>query len=615
MHKYAFYTPAELKPAGWMRRQLEIQADGLSGALDLVWRDVRDSAWIGGEAEGWERVPYWLDGFIPLAYLLDDEDKKKRAKKYIDAILDRQCADGWICPCTEEERAEYDIWAVFLISKVLLVWYDCSGDARALDAVYRALKNTYELLLEDKVTIKTWGKFRTFEAMIAIERLYEINAEEWLLALTRILRERGADYTQLTEDWKRPINHWRLETHIVNIVMALKSEAVRYRLLGEEYTDEAETLWQVLEKYNGTSVGTFTGDECLSGISPIQGTELCSVVELMYSAETLFSRTGDVKWADRLERAAFNALPATITEDMWAHQYDQMSNQIETVPFPGKSLFRTNGPGSHIFGLEPHFGCCTANFNQGWPKLALSAFMHTEDTIVNVTPIPAILDCEMSGVGVKITTDTLYPFRNSVRYNVSADAPVSFKLKLRVPSWSKSAKIDGAEACVCDDFVTLEREWCGTESFTLEFEREVELCTLANELYFVKYGPLTFSLPIEGKWYPVEYERKGVERKQPYCDWHVYRRGEYAYGFDSSSFTVRECEGDGKPFSHSAPLLEIDARLCPINWEMADGYRNVPAANPADRRAIGEAEVHTLVPYGCTSLRMTELPFVEKQPL
>ena len=615
MHKYAFYTPAEIKPAGWMRKQLEIQAEGLSGALDLVWRDVRDSAWIGGDAEGWERVPYWLDGFIPLAYLLDDEDKKQRAKKYIDAILERQCADGWICPCSEEERAEYDIWAVFLISKVLLVWYDCSGDARALDAVYRALKNTYELLLEDKVTIKTWGKFRTFECMIAIERLYEMNAEPWLVELTRILRERGADYTQLTEDWKRPINHWRLETHIVNIVMALKSEAVRYRLLGEEYTDEAEALWQVLEKYNGTSVGTFTGDECLSGISPIQGTELCSVVELMYSAETLFSRTGDAKWAERLERAAFNALPATITEDMWAHQYDQMSNQIEAVPFPGKSLFRTNGPGSHIFGLEPHFGCCTANFNQGWPKLALSAFMHTEDTIVNVTPIPAVLDCEMSGVGVKIAIDTLYPFRNSVKYTVTSDAPVSFKLKLRVPAWSKSQRIDGADACVCDGFITLDREGCGTDSFTLELEREVELCTLANELYFVKYGPLTFSLPIEGKWYPVEYERKGVERKQPYCDWHVYRKGEYAYGFDSSVFTVRECEGDGIPFSHKAPLLEIDARLCPINWEMADGYRNVPAANPTDRRATGEGEVHTLVPYGCTSLRMTELPFVEKQPL
>ena len=68
MRTWNFYTAKELRPEGWMRRQLEIQAEGLSGNLDKVWRDVRDSAWIGGDAEGWERVPYWLDGFIPLAY-------------------------------------------------------------------------------------------------------------------------------------------------------------------------------------------------------------------------------------------------------------------------------------------------------------------------------------------------------------------------------------------------------------------------------------------------------------------------------------------------------------------------------------------------------------------
>ncbi len=75
-----FFPASELKPRGWLRRQLEIQAGGLAGNLDKVWRDVRDSKWIGGDAEGWERVPYWLDGFIPLAYLLDDEDRKERAK-------------------------------------------------------------------------------------------------------------------------------------------------------------------------------------------------------------------------------------------------------------------------------------------------------------------------------------------------------------------------------------------------------------------------------------------------------------------------------------------------------------------------------------------------------
>ena len=83
MHKGAFQhlTTNELRPAGWLKWQLQVQAEGLSGHLDLVWPDIKESKWIGGDKEGWERVPYWLDGFIPLAYLLDDEELKKRNLK------------------------------------------------------------------------------------------------------------------------------------------------------------------------------------------------------------------------------------------------------------------------------------------------------------------------------------------------------------------------------------------------------------------------------------------------------------------------------------------------------------------------------------------------------
>lgn len=103
----AIFSSDEVKPFGWTGKQLKIQANGLSGNLDKVRRDVRDSAWIGGDAEGLERVPYWLDGFIPLAYLLDDEDMKARAKKYIDAIISYQKQDGWICPCDDDKRAHH----------------------------------------------------------------------------------------------------------------------------------------------------------------------------------------------------------------------------------------------------------------------------------------------------------------------------------------------------------------------------------------------------------------------------------------------------------------------------------------------------------------------------
>ena len=145
MRNMKFYSPSELRPRGWMRRQLEIQAEGLSGNLDKIWRDVRDSAWIGGDADGWERVPYWLDGFIPLAYLLDREDMKDRAKKYIDAILKFQKPDGWICPCEDDKRGEYDPWAIILISKTLSVYYDCSGDERIPRVIYNVLYNFYTL--------------------------------------------------------------------------------------------------------------------------------------------------------------------------------------------------------------------------------------------------------------------------------------------------------------------------------------------------------------------------------------------------------------------------------------------------------------------------------------
>jgi hypothetical protein len=194
MRKWNFFTSKELKPTGWLKRQLEIQAEGLCGNLDKVWRDVRDSAWIGGDADGWERVPYWLDGFIPMAYLLENEDMIARAKKYMDAIMASQCEDGWLCPCSEEKRPKYDTWTVLLIAKVLVVYYDCSGDERATDVLYRMMKNYYDLLSAGTIKLFDWGKYRWFEGFIALNFLWERHEEPWIKELARILKEQGMDY-------------------------------------------------------------------------------------------------------------------------------------------------------------------------------------------------------------------------------------------------------------------------------------------------------------------------------------------------------------------------------------------------------------------------------------
>ncbi len=95
-----------VRPSGWTARQLRIMADGLSGHLDEFWPDVADSQWFGGKAEGWERAPYWLDGAIPLAWLLDDATLKARITAHVDHVIANQRADGWFAPLPAGRRDE-----------------------------------------------------------------------------------------------------------------------------------------------------------------------------------------------------------------------------------------------------------------------------------------------------------------------------------------------------------------------------------------------------------------------------------------------------------------------------------------------------------------------------
>ena len=604
MKKYSFFTSNELKPGGWLRRQLEIQADGLCGNLDRVWPDVSDSAWIGGSHEGWERVPYWLDGFIPLAYLLENDDMIKRAQKYVYAIVDAQQPDGWICPCSADERSDYDLWAVLLITKVLTVYYECSNDAKIPDVIYRVLKNFYELLSSGEVKLFNWGQFRWFEGFIAIDFMYGRCGEKWLLELAAILKAQGADYNEFTELWKTPATSWRYDMHIVNMAMMLKSEAVSCDLLGEEYTDNASRLYDVLYKYNGTPVGTFTGDECLAGLSPSHGTELCSVVELMYSYEHLYACTGEKKWAELLELAAFNALPATISDDMWTHQYDQLSNQIACVTFPGKSPFTTNSIEAHLFGLEPEYGCCTANFGQGWPKLALSAFMHSGDTVVNVVPIPSLLQTD----GLSVALETEYPFENTFRYHVKAEK--NFTLKVRVPSFAENLTVDGILSH--DDELSFNIE-AGTDTvIEISFDTAPVFVRRPHDLCCVKCGSLVFSLPIKYEKHMKEYTRGGVERKFPYCDYELVPTERWGFAYSPAPLELRRNGVSNVPFSGDVPPLSIKTEVYPINWETAEGYDTLCATAPKSSEPTADAFTAELIPYGCAKLRMTESPMISR---
>ena len=140
---------------GWLKQQLQIQANGLSGHLHLFWADVENSSWIGGNADTGlhERTPYWLNGFVPLAYQLSDPDLIATVEKYISYILDHQTSDGWLGNDDIGDGNCY--WSKYPILLVLRMYYEATGNERVIPAMFKFLHTAYNRMFTKPLGV-TW---------------------------------------------------------------------------------------------------------------------------------------------------------------------------------------------------------------------------------------------------------------------------------------------------------------------------------------------------------------------------------------------------------------------------------------------------------------------------
>lgn len=608
----------EVTPRGWLRKQLEIQAEGITADLDEHWEPLANNQWRGGEHDGWERGPYYADGLLPLGQLLGDEELIAKADDWVESFLSWQQDDGWIGPRSAAfDRYPHDTWPRAVVLKVLQQHYETNNDDRSLDAARQFCRLLFESELDER-PLSDWGKFRWQELALGVHWLYEETGEEWLCDLGHDLAEQGYDWIShftggrrlYDFEYDRPAPEWTHETHVVNTAMGIKTPAIHYRQSQSTTAETVQDALLILDAYHGQATGVFTGDENLAGRDPTRGTELCAVVEFMYSLEKLIATFGQVALADRLERVAYNALPATFTSDMQHHQYDQQANQVmcSIGDYPW-----TNGPDANLFGIEPNYGCCTANLHQGWPKFVKHLWMASDSGLVAPCYGPSEVTTTIDGVDVTVIEDTEYPFADTVELIVESSDAVTFSLGLRIPGWSTAGTItlpDGSKVREQGgQFVTIDRKWTNEERVELTFDIPVTCRRGYQGSVSLTRGPLVFSLPIES-----EFQQLGDVRSESMAQHEVFPVSAWNYGLSidhenpDADVSIRRSGIGSVPFDESEPPIELAVSGATVDdWTLAD---TTAGPIPQSPRRVDETTELTLSPYGATTLRITEFPLV-----
>ena len=640
---YIEISASDIKPKGWLLHQLQIMRDGSTGHLDEIHPKLKnDNGWLGGKGDGWEETPYWLDGAVPLAYLLDDTQLKSKVLKYIQWTLNNQRPSGYFGPITKEERekgikvaadncqAGEDWWPKMIMLKVLQQYYLATNDERVIPFMTKYFDYQLKTLKQCPIGKWTeWGASRGAENVMMAQWLYSITRERSLIELASLIESQSFEWSTWlgNRDWvmnaaaNQTDKDW-MRRHAVNLGMALKSPAINYQRTGDKkYLGALKTGWNDLMTLHGLPMGIFSGDEDLHGNDPTQGVELCAIVEAMYSLGKIGQITKDVQYMDALEKMAFNALPTQTTDDYNMKQYFQIANQVQV----SRGVFDFSLPFdrgmNNVFGLRSGYTCCTSNMHQGWTKFASHLWYSTNDGgLAALQYSPNELQTKMNGKAITIREVTNFPFDETVTFEFSVKDSIKFPLTLRIPYWCKASTItvngQRLDQVQAGRTVTITNAWKEGDKVVLTLPMELTTSNWGKNSRAIERGPLVYALKIEERW-----EKGNEPNEGDYMS--VYPTQPWNYGLLKQVIEnpAAHLQVSTRPLTekfvwniHNAPIeITAPAKKIP-NWKVVDGVAHQPVT---DRTGIYKGEVSEtvekikLIPYGCTKVRIVAFPVVK----
>jgi len=642
--------PGAVEPEGWLRDWCLAARDGYTGHMD-EYDDEFKRAWAADHkmtgknllwykgAWPYEGGGYWFDGLARLGFALHDDGLVQQAKRRLDAVADHINPNGifflwWLNKNNPEDHKAvasaldgWPIWACGLLGRAMTGYYAGSGDKHILKALETAYSADADGLRSITGSMSNpWPAFDTYtwtgnkDIANALDAMFDKNRSGLKPTLNRYRTAPDLKPGTTVEN-----------QHVVEFLEGTTPWAVAYLWTGDASYLKAVLGWHdLLERIAMQPSGVPVADEWYGPTGAFRGTETCDVAGYVWSQSALLSVSGEGRIADRLERAFFNAGPATVSRDFKTHVYFQSPNR-----FADKSPDFPHGPmaqgGSYQTKHSPL--CCTAALNRVVPYYVTNMWMATYDNGLAATCYgPCKVTALVSdSVAVVIVCKTDYPFNETIEMSVNPAKNALFPLSFHIPGWcaDPELKVNGSVIKIKQNtkgFVCVSRRWRPGDTVRLHFPMTVSVKTGRDNAQYgpydgvhkptlvsipvkgstqgapyasVSYGPLLFALPIA--------DTKDANTPDPAARWNYALdvKGE-VLGADIS--VERQTMPDKWDWPLSSPLkLHVNAMVC--DWTPLFKNPQLPP-NPIAKQ--GQHESITLVPYGCTKFRVSMFPVTEQ---
>jgi hypothetical protein len=316
-------------------------------------------------------------------------------------------------------------------------------------------------------------------------------------------------------------------------------------------------------------------------------------------------------------------LPAQINDDFTVRQYFQQANQVMLTR--AWRNFSVNHSGTDLcFGLLTGYPCCTSNLHQAWPKFTQNLWYATSDRgLAALVYAPSQVSARVAdGQKVSILQDSNYPFEETIRFQLTCERDVEFPLHLRIPTWCERASVtlneQPLEIKAENRILKIQRRWQNGDVVKLHLPMRAHWTRWHENSVAVERGPLTYALKIDAEWTKVDNSRDPVRFGKSYYE--VRPKTSWNYGLLQTPkdelaklFVVQMSdEVASYPWNEANAPIRITAKARRLpQWQLYNESAGpLPFSVQHGQQANDQIEEITLIPYGCTTLRISEFPVV-----